>query len=229
MATCLPVTGHSRSACLAGVVALVLAGCQGLGNMSGTSADLSNVGALLLHEVTGIGSSAGVPRERAAAIPYATLGVRFGGSDESIFVLASRSGDDLLWLGGKNIGLVTRYGRVVRTVGFDHNVSGVHPAEGGKPDLSQTSIDYLYDFADQSRYGIPVKCTRRNRGSERIVIIGVPHDTSHVVENCSASGLDWSFQNEFWVDAAGYSWKSRQFVEPRLDGLDLETLRPAGG
>jgi hypothetical protein len=220
--------GHSRSAFLAGAVAIGLAGCQDLGNISGTSADIGNVGALLLHAVAGIGSSASVPRERAAAIPYASLGVRLGGSDESMFVLASRSGDDLLWLGGKNIGLATRHGRVVRTVGFEHNISGVHLAEGVKPDLSQMSVDYLYDFAEQSRYGIPVKCARQSRGSERIVIIGVPHDTSHVAEDCSAPGLDWNFQNEFWVDAAGYVWKSRQSVEPHLDGLDLEILRPAG-
>jgi hypothetical protein len=113
-------------------------------------------------------------------------------------------------------------------VGFDHNLSGVHLAEGIKPDLSQTSVDYLYDFAEQSRYGIAVKCTRRNRGPERIVLIGVPHDVSHVTEDCAAPGLDWTFQNEFWVDAAGYVWKSREFVDPRLDGLDLEILRPAG-
>jgi hypothetical protein len=220
--------GHWRSAFLAGGVALGLAGCQDLGNMSGTSTEIGNVGALLLNQVTGIGSSGSVPRERAAAIPYASLGVRLGGSDESMFVLASRSGDNLLWLGGKTIGLATRHGRLVRTVGFAHNLSGVHLAEGVKPDLSQASVDYLYDFAEQSRYGIPVKCTRQNRGSERIVIIGVPHDTSHVTEDCSAPGVDWSFKNEFWVDAAGYVWKSRQFVEPRLDELDLEILRAAG-
>ena len=219
--------GRARSAFLAGSVALGLIGCQDLGNMSGTSTDISNLGSLLLHVVTGIGSSASVPRARAAAAPYATLGVRLGGSDESMFVLASRSGDDLLWLGGKTLAVATRHGRVVRTVGFAYNISGVHLAEGAKPDLSQRSVDYLYDFAEQSRYGIPVKCTRQNRGAERIVIIAVPRDTSHVTEDCSASGLDWTFQNEFWVDAAGYVWKSRQFVEPRVDPLTLEVLRPA--
>ena len=228
MATRFSMIAHAQSAFMAGMLALGLSGCQDLGNMSSTSTDIGNVGALLLHEVTGIGSSESVPRERAAVIPYASLGVRLGGGDESMFVLASRSGDDLLWLGGKTVALATRHGRVVRTVGFAYNISGVHLAEGAKPDLSQASVDYLYDFAEQSRFGIPVRCTRQNRGPERIVIIAVPRDTSHVTEDCSASGLDWSFQNEFWVDAAGYVWKSRQFVEPRVDSLTLEVLRPAG-
>jgi hypothetical protein len=116
---------------------------------------------------------------------------------------------------------------VVRTVGFAHNISGVHAAEGVRQDLSQTSVDYLYDFAEQSRYGVPIKCSRQNLGAERLVIIGVSHDTTHVAEDCSATGMDWSFRNEFWADSRGYVWKSRQFTEPRVDPLTLEVFRPA--
>jgi hypothetical protein len=218
-----------RSALVAGVIALGLTGCQDLGTLSGSNSDFGKMGVLLLHQITGIGSSESVPRERAAAIPYASLGVRLGGSDESMFVLASKSGEDLLWLGGKAVAVTTRHGRVVRTVGFRYNVSGVQLAEPAKRDSAQATIEYLYDFAEQSRYGIPVKCVRRIIGAERIVIIGVSHDTSHLAEDCSASGMDWSFRNEFWVDAAGYTWKSREFIEPRLDPLGLEVLRPAAG
>ena len=228
MAASFPIAGHARSGLLASALALGLLGCQDLGNISSSDTDIGKIGALLLHEITGIGSSGSVPRERAAAVPYASLGVRLGGSDESMFVLASTSGEDLLWLGGKRLAVTTRHGRVVRTVGFASNVSGVHLAGTSKQDFSQASVDYLYDFAEQSRYGIPVKCTRQNLGPEKIVIIGVAHDTSHITEDCNASGLDWSFQNEFWIDAAGYVWKSRQVVAPRFDAFSLEVLRPAG-
>src|SRR5205807_3420990 len=101
------------------------------------------------------------------------------------FVLASRTGDDLLWLGGTSLAVVTRHGRIVRTAGFASNVSGVHAAQGVKPDLTQPSVDYVYDFGDRARYGIAVKCTRQNLGAERITIIDVPRDTSHVAEDCS--------------------------------------------
>jgi hypothetical protein len=144
-----------------------------------------------------------------------------------MFVLASKSGDDLLWLGGTSLGIVTRHGRVVRTVGFASNLSGVHATQGVRQDLTQPSVDYLYDFGEQSRYGVPVKCTRQSLGNERIVIIGVSRDTTHVSEDCTASGMDWSFRNEFWVDPAGYVWKSRQVVTPKLDSLAFEILRPA--
>jgi hypothetical protein len=50
-----------------------------------------------------------------------------------------------------------------------------------------------------------------------------------VVEDCKAAQLGWSFSNEFWEDdATGYVWKSQQFVEPDIDPVTLESLRPAG-
>jgi hypothetical protein len=217
----------SHFALLAVALTLGLAACGDIGSVSGSTSDYGKIAALLVHEIGSIGSSASVPRERAAALPYASLGVRLGGSEEAMFVLASKSGDDLLWLGGTSIGVTTRHGRVVRTVGFAHNVTGLHAAQGVKQDLSQPSVDYLYDFAEQARYGVAVKCTRHNLGAERLVIIGVPRDTTHVTEECSATGMDWNFRNEFWADAAGYVWKSRQFTEPRVDPLTLEVLRPA--
>ena len=227
MAAYLPLM--TRTHCVLAVAALALgvSACADTGTVSSADTDLLSVGRVLLHAIGGIGSSAGVPREQAAAIPYASLGVRIGGSDQAMFVLASKSGDDLLWLGGTSLGVVTRHGRVVRTVGFASNLSGVHPAQGVTQDLTQPSVDYQYDFGDQSRYGIPVKCTRQRLGPEKIVIIGVPRDTTHVAEECTAAGMDWSFRNEFWIDPAGYVWRSRQFVTPKLDPITFEVFRPA--
>lgn len=227
MAASLPLTAKTRCVLVAAACALGVSACSGTAGVSGADADILGVGSVLLHAIGGIGSSASVPREQAAAIPYASLGVRIGSSDQAMFVLASKSGDDLLWLGGTSLGVVTRHGRMVRTVGFASNLSGVHAAQGVRQDLSQPSVDYQYDFGDQSRYGVPVKCTRQSLGPERIVILGVPRDLTHVAEDCIASEMDWSFRNEFWVDAKGYVWKSRQFVTPKLDPLAFEVLRPA--
>ena len=227
MAASFPMMARICSALLAAMLALGVSACEDTGSVSSADTDILSLGKVFLHAIGGIGSTASVPRDQAAAIPYASLGVRIGGSDQAMFVLASKSGDDLLWLGGPSLGVVTRHGRVVRTVGFASNLSGVHAAQGVKQDLTQPSVDYQYDFGDQSRYGIPVKCTRQNLGPERIAIIGVPRVTTHIAEDCTASGMDWRFRNEFWVDPSGFVWKTRQFVTPKLDSLAFEVLRPA--
>jgi hypothetical protein len=164
-----------------------------------------------------------------AAVPYATIGVRLGSSDESLFVLATKAGDDLVWRGGPQLALTTRNGRIVRTAGFVHNLSGYQSGiKGGSATGNGGSWTYLFDYADQSRYGIAVTCVPQNLGPEQIVIIGVTFDTTHTAENCVAPQLNWTFRNEYWRDKEGFIWKSIQYVVPDLDPFTLEVLRRAG-
>jgi hypothetical protein len=203
-------------------VAVVIAGCSDMGDFSDT--DMGQLGELLFHQITKIGTSESVPRARAAAIPYASLGVRLGSSDESMFVLGSKTGNDLHWLGGQRLAITTRGGRIVQTAGFEHNLTGF---QGGAEATSPGTKNFVYDFAERARYGIAVRCATRPIGRERLLVLGVPHDTNHVAEDCQAPQLDWEFRNEFWSDGSGLVWKSKQSVEPDLDGFELEILRPA--
>ena len=212
----------SRMFCVA-AVNLAIAGCADI-----SDTDMGKVGALVFHEITNIGTSESVPRARAAAIPYASLGVRLGSSDESMFVLGNKTGNDLHWLGGQRLAITTRAGRIVQTAGFEHNLTGFQgSATVPSPGTTSRTEDFMYDFAGRSRFGIAVRCSVRPIGGERLVILGVPHNTNHVAEDCEAPQLDWRFRNEFWSDGSGLVWKSKQSVEPDLDAFELEILRPA--
>jgi hypothetical protein len=225
MAARFPMIRRLGTLVSAGVLGLCMGGCSDLGSFS--NSDSVIMGQLLFHAITGIGSSSSVPRTRVAAVPYATLGVRLGSSDESMFVLATRTGSDLVWRGGPQLAITTRNGRIVRTAGFVHNLSGFQTEVRSGSGEGLGGESYLYDFSDQSRYGIAISCTAHNLGSERITIIEVPIDTTHLAEDCTAPQLGWTFRNEFWQDATGFVWKSRQYVVPELDAFTLETLRRA--
>lgn len=217
MAACLSVSGRSwrRLACAA------LAGS--LGACAGQS-DLSRVGSLLVQQVAGIGSTSYVSRAQVLAIPYATLGVRLGSSDQAMLVLEGTSAGTLQWVGGTQFAIATRNGRILRTVGFEHNLASLQPAG---PAAGGT--DYRYDLPDLNAYGVAVHCSETDAGREQIEILGDAHQTEHVLEDCVAPELDWTFRNEFWRDSAnGFVWRSVQSVHPGLDPLELETLRPAG-
>jgi hypothetical protein len=185
---------------------------------------------LLYHLVGGIGSTGAVPRSRVVSVPYASLGVRLGSSDESLFVLAGKTGDDLVWLGGARLAITTRNGRIVRTAGFKHNLTGFEAAPGQPATIGQRegiAEQYLYDFSDRSRYGVAIRCSEQDQGEERITVIGVAHDTDRIVEICTAPDLNWNFRNQFWRDRSGFVWKSEQYVAPGLDSFTIEILRPA--
>lgn len=222
MAARLPVNGFPlRVLPIAACSVLLLSGCQS--NANGTK-----IVQLVYEEVTSIGGSGDISREKVVAVPFATLGVRVGSSDQAMFVLGTKAGNDLRWVGGTQFALTTRDGRILRTAGFMHNLTGFQESEGSTA-AAATARSYRYDLADANAYGIVVNCNERDAGAERIVILGDEHETRHVIEDCTAPQLDWNFSNEFWKDATnGYVWKSVQYVHPGLDPVELETLRPAG-
>ena len=200
----------------AGMCAFALAACEG-------QSDAEKLGTILYHKIFAIGGAEEVPRARVVAIPYATLGVQFGSSDQAMFVLAGKSGSELEWVGGTQFAISTRDGRIARTAGFPHNLGGI----ASDPDSTATLRIYRYDLPDINAYGIVVSCNVRDLGEERLTILEIVHDTRHVAEECTAPQVSWDFTNEFWLEQ-GAILRSIQYVHPGVDPVTLETLRPAG-
>lgn len=212
--------GPRIAACFA--ASFILTGC-------GSDSDFDQLGSMVWQSVGSFGGEgASVERARAAAVPYSTLGVRYGSNAEAMLVLATKNGDEDEWLAGTQVSIVTRGGRIVRTVGLPHNLTGFQgPISDAGIDARTGSYHYLMDFSDRHLFGVFVSCTQADVGAERITIIGGGHDTRHIVETCRAPQIDWDFQNDFWKDAGtGYVWKSRQNIHPASDTLTLEVLRP---
>jgi len=192
--------------------------------------DLLKMGSVLLQQ-TGLfgGGDNGVTREKAASVPYASIGIRLGSSQEAMLLLATTSGDNLRWQAGTQYVINTRDGHVTLTAGFAHNLDGLQgpiPDSASMPPERGGPYHYLFDMVDMGKYGVFAICTQHDAGAEQIEIIGVAHDTRHIVEDCKAKQLGWRFSNEYWRDAAtGYVWKSIQNFRPDMDALTLEILR----
>jgi len=194
-------------------VLLLLAAC------TDTSSDYARLSKLVLGE---FGGTTEVSRDQAAAVPYATIGVKIGGSSQNLMVLATVSGDERLWLAGTDAAITTRGGRIVHTVGFVNDLKGVTlvSQDGGVS-------SYLYDLVKPTVYGVLVKCVERDLGMQSIMIIGAQIQTRHFSQECEAPTLGWSFTNEFWKDAnTGYVWRSIQNTNPQADALQIDVLRP---
>ena len=218
---------QARTIGLAILLATSVAACAQVEDQS----DLLKMGTLLLQQ-TGLvgGDDDSVTREKAASVPYASIGIRLGSSREAMLLLATASGDNLRWQAGTQYVISTRDGHVTLTAGFAHNLDGL---QGPIPDSASITPErggpyhYLYDMVDMGKYSVFAICSQRDTGAEHIEIIGIPHETRHIVEDCKAKQLGWRFSNEYWRDAAtGYVWKSIQNFRPDMDALTLEILRP---
>lgn len=217
-------------------IAVAAAGCAALGGIVLLAACSSGEGnGTDWGEVYGIvsqafGPSPGVSIQDAAAIPFATIGVRLGGGPEGILVLATNNPQQQLWTSASHIVLQTEYGRVMRTAGLEHNRTDIRLVKGpsGPPPL-QGSVETQWeeDFGDLHVYSVPVTCRSVVIGPE-----GVPNFTSriptiHVDEQCRSDTIDWTFTNSYWISPKdGFTWRSIQYISPKLDPLEIALLRP---
>ncbi|MEJ1968796.1 MAG: YjbF family lipoprotein [Rhizomicrobium sp.] len=171
-----------------------------------------------------------VALEEAAAIPYATLGIRLDGGQEHILVLARDNDGEQLWLSSTKVAITTVNGRVARTSGFDTDLTGYSATEGQRADWTKPhSYSWIGDFADLGYYSVPVTCKDSPAGPDSITILGKAFDTIRVDESCLSEALNWSFTNTYWVGASGRVWRAITHFHPKGPTLETQILRPPLG
>jgi len=176
-----------------------------------------------------------VDRATAAKIPYASIGYRIGGGRQQILVLATDTGGQLLWTAASHVVLVTREGRIVRSVGLPHNIAALNPARGENPPPLKAALQQPYqtkwfaDFPDSGAYGIAFTCVTASRGPAPVTILGTAIATVRVDENCREAGGRGSFTNSYWIDPqSGLTWRSIQQLDPAGEPIETELFRPPG-
>jgi hypothetical protein len=203
----------------------LLAGCSS--DPHSDSADMLKMLGQSFDTFTG---DEGIPREQAAAIPYASIGVRVGGSAQAMLVLATQARNVCLWTSAAHIAVETQSGRITRTAGLPHNMSqsafsGSDPLQSGLTRRG-ARCDYVIDLPDRNIFQAPVTYEMDAPVPDEIVILGAKLAVLHVRERGSCSVLDWQFVNEYWADTtSGFIWKSLQTIHPDLDAMEIVVFR----
>jgi len=217
--------------CGLAAAALLLAGCS--------SADSGNTNYAQFFQLAKQSLSATfgkvrVTRDQAAAIPYASMGYSLDGGNQQLLVLATDSAGEQLWTGPSHVVIVTRDGRIIRTVGLGHDLSGLSLRNGTVPPPGAAargpfSSTRLEDFPELGFYGILVSCRARLVGRQKVEILGQSMMTNRVDETCRSQRPDWSFVDSYWVDPNnGLVWRSRQHIHPKGGEIETEVFRPPG-
>ena len=211
---------NARRAAIVGICAAALGGCSSDGGGDWLAL-------LSLARTSWENRDAPVALQEAAAIPFATLGVRIGDGREQILVLATDSHGERLWVAHTQVAMTTRGGRIVATAGLPFNVSGYSAATGTSVAWSAPhAVRWSADFPDMGLYSVSVSCEDRPAGPDPITILGQPLETIRVDETCHSEQLKWTFANSYWVSETGRVWRSTQSIHPGMDSLTIQILRP---
>jgi len=206
--------------------ALLLVGTVG-GCSSGGNADLRSIASVIRLS---LGPAQRVTLKQAAAIPYASIGIRLGTGPQAIATLATDDGGQRLWASGQKVMIVTtRSGQIQRTVGLPYNLTWLMQSGSTEANPSARRSTWSADFADVGIYGAAIQCDALASANVQISILGNRIATRRTLVRCVATQLNWSFQNAYWTDLrTGLVWRSIQHVHPKLDPIEIETLRPPG-
>lgn len=216
----------------------VLAGLAGLGVSACASSPTLDLFATALSGVRDIGKPAAYPVSAAQidALPYASLGLRVGRSAPAVVILASIEGEDLHWASADRVVLVTRHGRLVKTVGLPRDLVGTQmptsdPLTGfGKTpgDASAARVYRFIDLRPKDDFGVAVESRFDEQGAETLRILGRDHETLRVRERITVRKWRWSTENLFWLDReSGQVWKARQQFCAEVPAITFEVLKPA--
>jgi hypothetical protein len=207
---------------------LFLAACSSSGQ-----SDYAQYWEMMKQSLSATFGKSGITLQQAASIPYASMGWRLNGGPQNLIVLASDNDGEQMWTSAARIVLVTKNGRIKRTVGFAHDMAALVPraSEGFQsPSVvakTASSQQYTADFPDAGIYGAQIVCRAASKGARAITILGQRIATVRIEENCDSPSLRWSFRNIYWTDPkTGFVWRSRQTIHPAGDTLETEIFRP---
>ena len=217
------VVGAGRRAVLTACL-LMLSACS-----SDSDTDWSQMYGMVTQALDA--QEAGITLQQAGAVPYASIGVRLNGGTEGMLILATTSPqNEQLWTSSAKIGLLLRGGRIVRTAGLEHNLSGIVARDGdyGAPSVKANGTsEWNMDFADLNLYSVPVSCVSKVRGPVAVKNFTVDIPTVRVDERCHSNKVDWTFVNSYWISpTTGLVWHSIQYVSPNSGPIEIEVLRP---
>lgn len=187
----------------------------------------------LFNFVTGRGVENPLTREQIEKTPYAMLEVRVGRSTFAVVVLSKRVGPELYWISADRAVIVTRSGRVVKTVGLpvdivrtafiteDPVVTGLHRLTGA------VEAQRIVDFSSSERYGRLIDSHFEVVGQDPITIVELNYPTRLIRERNVLAVDDWEFENLYWIDpGTGIVWQSVQHVSHEFPPLRIKVLKP---
>lgn len=173
--------------------------------------------------------------DQIEAIPYASIGVRIGGSAPVVMILASINGGNLHWASADRIVLITERGRLVKTIGMPRDLIGtrwtgsdallstLHQQTGS----GEAGVGRIIDLRPKDDFSVPVESRYEWLGEESLSLLGRERRTVLVAERVTVRKWRWKAENRYWFDADnGRLLKSRQQYCPEVPAITLEVLKP---
>lgn len=171
--------------------------------------------------------------EQVHDIPYASMYARINDGSQIFMVLAYAEHGDLKWVSRDKAMLVTRNGRLVKTLGLSDNLLEVtnlasDPLAHPQRITDGTEWTRIQSWTEDKQLRSATLVSRFTlAGTETITVLNAPHAYRVINEDVTVTELNTHYQNRFWIEpGTGAVRKAQQFVGPGNFPVETITLNP---
>lgn len=173
--------------------------------------------------------------QQIANIPYASAYLKVGDAPRAFVVLGFADTDRLKWFTADRNMIVTRNGRVIKTLGFGNDLlfsdsANADPLSDGKM-LIKNSAAFIWQHRElwSAKYqsGYTLTSTFSNQGIEDVMISDTPRQLVRINEQVKVPALNTCYTNSFWLDPdSGEVVQSHQYIGPDMPQIQFTILKP---
>jgi hypothetical protein len=176
-----------------------------------------------------------ISAQQVAKIPYASAYLKIGDAPRAFVVLGFANADHLKWFTADRNMLVTRTGRVIKTLGFGNDLlfsdsALSDPLSDGKTLLKQNSSptwQHREVWSGKYQSGYTLTSTFSNMGVDAVTVLDTPRKLVRIDEKVQIPALKTGYTNSFWLDPdSGDVVQSYQYLGPDLPLVQFTTLKP---
>nr|AXL04950.1 YjbF family lipoprotein [Aeromonas hydrophila] len=199
---------------------LSLTGCSNTASVTSETIKYAVLGA---DDVT-------VSAEHVNKLPYASAYLKIGDNPRIFVVLAYVNGDELSWLTADRVMIITRHGRVIKTVGMENDLVMSESASADPVSMAATSSANWSTLSEwEQRYlsGYRLEGTMVRAGQDELDLVTRRVSATRFEETVSMFPGGKSWTNVFWRDPVnGQVVKTQQHLGPDLPVIELTILKP---
>ena len=150
---------------------------------------------------------------------YSFIKVRFARGPVSILILAFVEENTYQWVGADNVSIFTENGRVIKTIGLDHNLD---ISSKSRVLNNEILIHETINLTNPDLYSALLTSVRSSK-LDTFFRFGEKVDALRISEDAAIKLIGWKKSNYYFQNLeSGLVEKSKQHIHPRLPALNIE-------
>ena len=172
-----------------------------------------------------------LPQEAFAEIPYSTIQVRLGRSDNTVLVLEEINDNSYKWTSSNLIKIYTENRIITKVSGLEVDIDSIkyddnHPSiTKNYKNIDSEIYTSEYNFKNPNLFNLPIKTKFTFLKMDEVSIFGKDIKCMLFAEESLENLIRWEFKNFYWVDLESNEIiKIIQNVNPKLPEIHIKMI-----